>query len=59
MASTGKSVAKFAADNDITKMMLYRVINGCSINQKVRDLIATTIGHSENEIWPEPTKEGK
>jgi hypothetical protein len=59
MAATGKVVPDVASDNNFQKKLVYQVIKGESVNKAVRALISALIKKPEEEIWPEPAKEGK
>ena len=56
MAVTGKSVAMLAAEHKYTKQAFYGVIRGRTRSPHLRALIATIIGKTEGEIWPEKGK---
>ncbi len=57
MAATGKTVCDVAKENQLTHMMMYRVINGESVNSDTRELISKIIAKPINKIWPEMAKE--
>lgn len=54
MLATGKKVEDVAKDNGYSKFAFYRTINGTTKAQRLRKLIASIIGKSVNEVWPEP-----
>ncbi len=56
MAATGKNVPDVAMLNGYSKMLLYRVIKGESVNTEARSLISKLINMPVSEIWPEPQK---
>jgi lambda repressor-like predicted transcriptional regulator len=56
MLATGKRVEDVAKENGYSKFAFYRTINGTTKAQRPRELIASIIGMSVNEIWPEPAK---
>ena len=57
MAATGKAVPEIAKEQGLTHMMMYRVINGESVNANVRALISGLIEKPIHEIWPDVAEE--
>lgn len=53
MMTTGKRVEQYAKDEGLSVTVVYRVINGTSKYQRIREAIAKTIGMTVLEIWPE------
>ncbi|MDX9896101.1 MAG: hypothetical protein RBS34_11670 [Desulfofustis sp.] len=48
-----KRVAEWAADHGWSKMQVYCVIKGTRQNRQIRELIATTIRRTVDELWPD------
>ncbi len=59
MHMTGRRIEQFSKDEGLPHAVVYRVINGTSKNERVRQAIARTIGKKVSEIWPDQAKEGK
>lgn len=51
-----KRVEDVAKDNGYSKFAFNRIINGTIKAQRPRELIASIVGKSVKDIWPEPAK---
>jgi|GEM_PF-3220029 len=56
MLATGRRVEDVAKYFGYSKFAFYRTINGTTKAERPQMLIASIIGMSVSEIWPEPTK---
>ncbi len=52
MAATGKTVPDIAADYGYSKMTLYRVISGKSMNTELRAIISELTQTPVDVLWP-------